>query len=304
MPGQELSPPKRTAPYAVIGLGMAAVSAASIFISLARAEGVPALVIAALRMALAAGVAAPLALVRARRELRAAPWKDRLLAVSSGVLLALHFGFWISSFDYTSVMSSVVFVSTNPLFVGLASWILLGERLGGGAILGVAVGAVGGALVGLGDLSRSGMTSIRGDGLSLLGALSVSGYLLIGRRLRGRMSLALYVGIAYTVAAVCLLSLLLILGTPLGGYSIRGYLWVALLAVGPQLLGHTSYNWALKYLSATFVTVTLLVEPIGATLLAIPILGQMPRVMGLIGGLVILAGIFLTARAEATTELV
>ena len=299
MPQPQPRPQNPVAPYAVIGVGMAAVSSASILISLARLEGVPALAIAALRMALASVVAAPLALIRARREFRAAPWRDRVLAICSGALLAMHFGFWISSFDYTSVMSSVVFVSTNPLFVGLASWLLLRERLGSGTILGVVVGAVGGALVGLGDLSHSGMASIRGDGLSLLGALSASGYLLIGRRLRGRMSITLYVGIAYTVAAVCLLALLLVLRTPLAGYSARGYLWVALLAAGPQLLGHTSYNWALKYLSATFVTVTLLVEPIGATLLAIPILGQTPRAMGLVGGIVILAGIFLTARAEA-----
>ena len=115
------------------------------------------------------------------------------------------------------------------------------------------------------------------------------------------MSLRLYVGITYLTAAIALLAVVGITATPLLGFPVQGYLWVLLLAAGPQLLGHSAYNWALKYVTATFVTVTLLAEPIGATLLAIPVLAQVPTPFRLAGGALILAGVFLAARAEART---
>jgi drug/metabolite transporter (DMT)-like permease len=288
-------------PYIVLTIGVLAVSSAAILISLARAQGVPALAIAALRMSIAAIVVVPIALVGCRREISRLRRTDILLAVCSGILLAMHFGFWISSLDTTSVMSSVVLVSTNPVFVGLASALLLRERPSLGAMLGIAVAVVGGAVIGLADLRLGGGASVRGDVLALLGALAVSGYLLIGRRLRRGMSLRLYIGITYLTAAISLLATAAITSTRLFGYPTGGYLWVLLLAAGPQLLGHSSYNWALKYVTATFVTVTLLAEPIGATVLAIPILGQVPAPVRLAGGALILAGVFLAARAEART---
>jgi drug/metabolite transporter (DMT)-like permease len=153
-------------------------------------------------------------------------------------------------------------------------------------------------VIGFADLSLAGQGSLRGDALALLGAVAVSGYLLIGRSLRSRLSTTAYIGLVYSVAAVVLLAAAGVSGTRLAGYPWKGYLWVLLLAAGPQLLGHTSYNFALKYLSATFVTVTLLAEPIGATLLAIPLLGQVPPVVTLAGGLLILAGIWFSSRGE------
>ncbi len=164
--------------------------------------------------------------------------------------------------------------------------------------LGIAV-AVGGALVvGLADLGRAGSESVRGDVFALLGAAAASAYLLIGRSLRGRLSLSAYIGVVYTTAAAALRVAALVSQTRLAGYPWQGYLWVALLAAGPQLLGHTAYNFALRYVSATFVTVTLLAEPVGATLLAIPLLGQIPPVVALAGGLLILGGIWLSSRGE------
>ena len=221
------------------------------------------------------------------------------LALLSGLLLAAHFAFWISSLDYTSVMSSVVLVSTNPFFVGVASVLLLRESLGRGTVIGIIVAAAGGALIGLSDLGAGGAESLRGDLLALAGAAAVSGYLLIGRRLRAKLSLIGYIGFVYTTAAVALLVLAAVMGTSLGGYSLRAYILIALLAAGPQLIGHSSFNWALKYVSATFVTITVLAEPIGATLLAIPVLAQVPSPIKLAGGVLVLAGIYLAARQEA-----
>jgi drug/metabolite transporter (DMT)-like permease len=296
---QGLPAPDRVRPYLALGFAMVMVSSAAILISLARAQGVPALAIAALRMGAAAAVMGPLMLARCRGELGRLSAPSILLAVGSGLLLAAHFAFWISSLDSTSVMSSVVFVSTNPLFVAAASALLLRERVGRWTVVGIVVAICGGVGVGLADFHQAGPESVRGDSLALLGAVAASGYLLLGRLLRRRMSLPAYAGLAYTTAAVALFAIVLATGTPLGGYPARGYLWVALLAIGPQLLGHTTYNWALKYVSATVVTVALLSEPVGATLLAIPILAQLPSAERIAGGALILAGIFVAAWAEA-----
>ncbi len=279
-------------------LGVVAVSSAAILISFARSQGLTALWIAALRLSLAAAVVAPIALVRCRQEMRGLSPRDLALAVGAGLFLALHFGFWTSSLDSTSVMSSVVFVSTNPLFVAVASVVLFRERLGGLTAAGILAAMAGGAIVGLADVAQAGAASTRGDALALLAAACISAYLLVGRRLRSRMSLSLYVGIVYVTAAAALLAAAAISRKPLVFASPTGPLWVVLLALGPQLLGHTSYNYALKYVSATLVTVTLLAEPVGATLLAIPLLGQVPTWPRVVGAALILGGIVVAARAE------
>lgn len=285
-------------PYIILAIGIIAVSSASILVLFARDQGVPAVSIAALRLTLASVALAPFAWTRARGEWVKLSWRDFLLAILSGVLLAFHFASWISSLDYTSVMSSVVFVSTNPLFVGLASVLLLRESIRRGTVIGIVIAGIGGALIGLTDLGSVGTDSLFGDGLALVGAVTVSGYLLIGRRLRKQLSLLAYIGLVYSTAAIVLLGMALAMGANLFSYSPMGYLLIILLAMGPQLIGHTSYNWALKYVSATFVTVTLLAEPIGATVLAIPILAQVPSPIKLLGGALILAGIFFAAREE------
>jgi len=285
-------------PYLVLAAGILVVASSAFLITFARQAGMPAVAIAALRLTMAAVVLVPIALARSREELRRLAPRDLALAMISGLFLALHFAFWISSLDYTSVMSSIVFVSTNPLFVALASFLLLRERLRSGTVLGIAVAAIGGAAVGLTDLGHAGAGSLQGDALALAGAAAVSGYLLIGRRLRGRLSLIPYITLVYSTAAVVLLAMAWAMGTPLLGYAPQAYVLVVLLAAGPQLIGHSSYNWALKYLSATFITVTILAEPIGASLLAIPILAQVPEPAKWLGGALILVGIYLAAREE------
>jgi drug/metabolite transporter (DMT)-like permease len=292
-------PQQRVRPYLALAIGILAVSSAALLITFARAEGVPAVAIATLRLLLASLALAPVALTRAQGEWRRLAPRDLALAIVSGTLLAFHFAFWISSLDYTSVMSSVVLVTTNPLFVGLASVLFLRESLGRWTIVGIAIAAVGGALIGITDLGQSGTESLQGDALAVAGAVTVSGYLLIGRRLRKQLSLIAYIGLVYPTAALALFALAWVMGTSLLGYSLKGYALIVLLAAGPQLIGHSAYNWALKYLSATFITVTLLAEPIGATLLAISILAQVPSPMKLAGGALILVGIYLAAREEA-----
>ena len=291
-------------PYAVLAVGILAVSSSAFLITFARDEGMPAVAIAALRLTMASLVLAPIALARSRDELRRLALHDLVFAMIAGIFLALHFAFWISSLDYTSVMSSVVFVSTNPLFVALASFLVLRESLRRGTLIGIVVAMAGGALVGIADLGNAGAESLQGDVLALAGAVAVSGYLLIGRRLRARFSLLPYISLVYSTAAVVLLAIAWAMGTPLLGYTPKAYGLVILLAAGPQLIGHSSYNWALKFLSATFITVTILAEPIAASLLAIPILGQIPDPIKIAGGALILIGIYFAARAETRADAV
>jgi len=282
-------------PYLVITIGIVAVSFASIFIRLAEA---PSLVIAASRLTIASLILAPVAFVRGREELRALTRGDLQLALLSGLFLGLHFATWISSLEYTSVASSVVFVSTSPMFVGLASHFLLKERVSRRMFAGIAVSVLGGSIIGFGGFGL-GARELFGDLLALAGAVAVSGYLLVGRKLRRHLSLLSYVFLVYATAAVFLVAVCLAMGHTFSGYPRQTYLMFLLLAAVPQIIGHSSYNWALKYLPATFVGVGTLGEPIGSTILAYFILQETPTLAEIGGGVLILAGIYISSRAES-----
>lgn len=279
----------------IIACGIIAVSCASILIKFALAEKIPPLVIAASRLALASLVVTPFSLSRSRREILSLERGELAVAIISGVFLALHFAFWISSFAFTSVMSSVVLVATNPLFVALASLVLLRESLPLSTWIGILVAIAGGVFVGAADLSGD-RASLAGDLLALAGSIAVSGYVLAGRRLRSRLSLLGYIGLVYPIAALLLLIFAAGSGASFAGYSVAGYVLLALIALVPQLIGHTAFNYALKYVSAAVVAVILLAEPVGATLLAIPLLHEVPSLGKLTGGLIVLGGIFIAMR--------
>jgi len=283
-------------PYLGVGLGVVTVSTAAILIRLAQAEA-HSLVVAAWRLTLATLVLTPIALITRRSELRTLArheWGSMLL---SGLLLALHFATWITSLAYTSVAASVVFVSTSPIFVGLASHLLLHERLSREMTVALLVAMVGSTIIGLGDLGE-GTHRLWGDVLALIGAMAAAGYFLIGRRLRARLSLLAYVFPVYGSAAVVLMAVMLAAGLP--ALPQRPQTWVSLLlmALGPQILGHSSLNWALRYLSATYVTIATLGEPIGSTLLALWLLGERPLLWTVAGGVLILAAIAVASYAE------
>jgi drug/metabolite transporter (DMT)-like permease len=285
-------------PYLVISIGIVAVSFASIFIRLAEA---PSLVIAACRLTITSLILAPAALIRGKEELRTLTRGDLQLALLSGLFLGLHFATWISSLEYTSVASSVVFVDTSPLFVGLASHLLLKERVSRQTFVGIAVSVLGGIIIGYGDFGL-GARELFGDFLALAGAMAVSGYFLVGRKLRRHLSLLSYIFLVYATAAAFLVTLCLVTGQPFSGYSQQTYLMFILLAIVPQIIGHSSYNWALRYLPATFVGVGTLGEPVGSTILACFILNEIPTLAKIGGGVLILTGIYLSSRAESVAE--
>ncbi|HSR20082.1 MAG TPA: DMT family transporter [Anaerolineales bacterium] len=294
-------------PFA-LALAIGAVSTASIFIRLAQA-GAPSITIAALRLGIATACLAPIALSRHRRELRSLGRRELALAFVAGGFLAIHFATWITSLEYTTVASSVVLVSTGPLWVGLISPLLLQERMTPATIWGLALALLGGIVIALGGActlqtglrctppnATAGALSLWGNFLALAGAWAVSGYLVIGRRLRPRLSLIPYVFLVYGCAACVLLSAAILSGAPIMSLSAQTYLWIALLALVPQLVGHSTYNWALRYLPAAVVAVTTLGEPIGSAMLAFIILNERPAAFVLAGAVLILAGIYLAAR--------
>jgi drug/metabolite transporter (DMT)-like permease len=282
-------------PYLVISIGIVAVSFASIFIRLAEA---PSLVIAACRLTITSLILAPAALIRGKEELRTLTRGDLQLALLSGLFLGLHFATWISSLEYTSVASSVVFVDTSPLFVGLASHLLLKERVSRQMSAGITVAVLGGIIIGYGDFGL-GARELFGDFLALAGAMAVSGYFLVGRKLRRHLSLLSYIFLVYATAAAFLVTLCLVTGQPFSGYSQQTYLMFILLAIVPQIIGHSSFNWALRYLPATFVGVGTLGEPVGSAILACFILHEVPTLTKIGGGVLILAGIYISSRTES-----
>lgn len=288
-------------PILGIIVGIAAVSSASILIRFAQREA-PSLVIAAARLMLASLILAPLALTRYRAEYRKLTRTDGWLAVFSGVFLALHFATWISSLEYTTVASSVVLVSASPLFVAIASWLFLREKAGRPVILGLGVALTGGVIVGLTDRGGVMRNALLGDALALGGALAVTGYWIIGRRLRAKLSLVPYIAIVYGTAAVTLAIMVGAAQQTFIGYSPLVYLWFLLLALGPQLLGHSSFNWALAHLPATFVAVATLGEPIGSSILAFFILQETPTPLKIIGAALILVGIVIVSHQTASRK--
>ncbi len=274
--------------------GVLAVSTGAIFAKLAEA---PALVIAAYRVGLASLILAPIAWWQARDELLGLEKKDYMLALLSGFFLALHFSTWISSLSYTSVANSVVLVNTNPLWVGILTPLISKDRLTLMTKIGIVISVIGGAIIGAGDFATGGQ-ALWGDFLALLGSICAAVYLLLGRNLRRKLSLLAYVIICYGSAAIILWVLVIALGLQVVGFSSGTYAAFAGMALISQIIGHTSYNWALKWFSASLIAVSLLGEPIGATILAYIIFDETLTWTKLIGGSLILAAIYLAARGE------
>ncbi len=271
-----------------LGAGIVVLSFASIIIKVTPA---PSIVIAAGRMVVAALVLSPFFWTRPterRSELRRVPLGPMALA---GLLLAAHFAFWIESLNRTSVASSVVLVAMNPIFVAALSPLALEERISWRIVLAVVLGLLGAAVI-AGPALKSPGTTV-GNLLALAGAACAGGYLMAGRRVRPNLSLVSYIYVVYSIAAALLVVAMLTRGVRVS--DPKAWLFIILLGLGPQLLGHTSFNWALRYVSAPTVAMAVLGEPVGTTLLAWALLRQAPTPYEAVGGAVICAGIYLAA---------
>lgn len=294
-------------------LGIFAVASASLLIRFAQRE-VASLVIAAYRMGLSGLILIPFTIPRYNPELRRLSGRELLLAALAGLLLALHFATWILSLEYTSVASSVVLVTTNPLWVALLAPFVLKERLSPLIVIGLLVALAGTVVIGLSDACEQTVVGLAcpplsqfvqgkafwGDLLALAGAWTGAGYILIGRSLRPTLSLTPYIFLVYGMAGLILIGMVAVSGQPAFGFSPIIYIYLLLLALLPQLLGHSSFNWALAHLPASYVSIALLGEPVGASILAAVLLGEMPGGLKLVGIALILAGIVIaTLRANS-----
>lgn len=274
-----------------LALGVTAVSTAAILIRVADA---PSLSLAFYRCAGGAAALTPFA-VRARRR---TPPSERLphrLLIASGLLLALHFGLWISSLSFTTVASSVVLVTTSALFVAIGARLFLSEPASRRSWLGAALAMAGAAGVTIADLGGPAVAgrALLGNAMALGGAITVAGYFLIGRIVRRRLQVAVYAACVYGVAAVALLVACLATGAPLGGYTAATWLAIVGLVLGPQLMGHTVFNALLSNVSATVVAVVVVAEPVGATLLAWLLLAEVPAPAFWLAAPLTLAGVYL-----------
>jgi drug/metabolite transporter (DMT)-like permease len=296
----EVAPEPGQAPISPTAVLIVAVLAFSWAGPLVRFTDAPSLVVAAWRLTLSSLFIGVVLLVRGQPMPRL-DVRDWLLAVVSGVFLAAHFWSWIASLDLTTISSSVVLVSTQPVFVALLSGALLGERATRRQWLGIAVAVGGAVVIAWGDFGL-GRDALLGDGLALAGALFVSVYYVIGRRLRRTVDLWWYIGIIYGIAAVVLLVAAAAMpGVSLVGHQSRDWLVFVALAAGPMMLGHTGVNYALRYVRAYVANLAVLCEPVGATLIAwlLPAIAEVPGPQTVAGGALILAGIGLTVLSPA-----
>lgn len=288
-------------PRLALTLAVLAVSTGALFVRMADA---PPLVVAFYRCALSTAILGLIGWRACRAELPLLARSDRWLALGTGFALALHFATWISSLSYTTVASSLVLVNTTPLWVALLSPFLSHDRVRGGTWIGMGVSLVGCVVIGYADLSASGEgleftgSALWGDLLALMGAWMCALYMLAGRRLRRSLSLFPYVTVCYGGAAAFLLLFALASGAELGGYPAATYGWLVALAIVPQVIGHSSYNYSLRYVSAALTSVVSLGESIGATLLAWLFLNETPTGLALAGGAVVLTGVLVALRAE------
>jgi drug/metabolite transporter (DMT)-like permease len=289
--------------YAALGLGILVISSSSILTRYAQADGVSSLSIAALRLVLASMMLTPFALASRSGELRALSRRDLLLGLAAGGLLAAHFAAWISSLAYTSVANSTALVTTNPIWIAAASMVLFRERMRMGLIAAIGFALCGSVLIFVAEGGADGAQPDPrlGNTLALLGSFAVSGYLLIGRALRRRLSLLAYIWLVYSSAAIALIVVALVAQEPLWGFSPSALAFLLALALGPQLMGHSAFNWALKRVSATFVALAILGEPIGSSLLALLLFDEGFSRLQIAGFVLLLAGIYLGARNEQGT---
>ncbi len=279
--------------YVWIGVGVVSVSLASIFIRLADA---PPLTVAAYRMCIATVIVAATAGIAGRGGFAAVRRTDLPLLGASGIFLAAHFALWITSLAHTSVASSVLLVTTTPVFVAVGAHFASPDKVGRLTALAVAVSVGGGVIIAAGDWAE-GERHLLGDALALGGAVAVAGYLLVGRRVRVRIPTLPYITIVYAAAAVVLLVAAVASGAPMFGLPAESYFWMAMAALLPQAIGHSLLNWALGYLPAVNVTIAVRAEPVLATLLAIPVLGEVPPWTVLPGGVLLLLGVYMAIRS-------
>src|SRR5690625_1981207 len=234
----------------------------------------------------------PTILIKYRAEVRSITKRDWILATLSGVFLALHFILWFESLNYTSVASSVVLVTLQPIFAFIGTYFFFGERFSVAAIISMLITLFGSFLISWGDFQISGL-ALLGDILALLGAALITGYFLLGQQIRRNLSLMTYTFIVYGISSFVILIYNIVMQHPFIGFPADHWLWFLALAIIPTFLGHSLFNWALRWMSTSTISMAIVFEPIGATILAYYILGETVTSSQWLGGTIVIFGLFL-----------
>jgi drug/metabolite transporter (DMT)-like permease len=288
-------------------LGMFALATGALLVRLANQAAMPtppgfSLVIAGSRMGLAALLLAP-----QWRHFKATNRRAIDFAIAAGMALALHFGVWITSLSYTTIIASTVLVTTTPIWTALGTWLIGRERMGKPMLLGIAIAFLGGLIISYDmiisdDTNSPQLTAsnpLLGNALATLGAIAATVYLLFGQSAqKAGLTTRDYILISYTTAAVILMPLSLLAGGQYVGYPPITYLWFVLMAIVPQILGHSSFNWAMRFIGPLWVTLAILAEPIGASILGYFILKETPGIQTIQGGAILLIGIAISTRTR------
>ena len=287
-------------PMAVLAVGVLGISLSSIFV---RYSAAPSAVTAAWRLIWSVVLLAPVALggPEIRKEFRRVEKRSMLLSLFSGIALAVHFALWFESLQHTSVASSTTIVCTDVIWVSLGYCLFLKGRLSGKAALTIAVMLLGSVLIAMSDAGGGG-GQLYGDILALLGAIAIAVYTLIGRVLRTKMSTTVYTFLVYSACALVLVGLCLAQGQNLLGYGWNAIGIGFLLAVFSTILGHSIFSWSLKYFSPAFVSACKLCEPVGAAVLAVFLFGELPKALQLLGGGLILGGVYYYSNLERKAQ--
>lgn len=289
-------------PYIAVVIGVIAVSTSAIFVKLAG--DAPAGIIAFYRLFFAVLLMLPTILIKYRDEIRSISKQDWLLATLSGVFLALHFILWFESLNYTSVASSVVLVTLQPIFAFVGTYFFFGERFSIAAVISMFITLIGSFIISWGDFQISGL-ALLGDILALLGAATVTGYFLLGQKMRRNLSLMTYSFIVYGISSVTLLLYNVAVQNTFIDFPADHWLWFLALAIIPTFLGHSLFNWALRWMSTSTISMAIVFEPIGATVLAYYVLGEVVTPTQWLGGTIVIFGLFLfimstTRKAKVT----
>lgn len=277
-------------PYIAVAIGVISVSTSAIFVKLA--DQAPAAIIANYRLLFAVILMAPLVLVKYRHDFKHIQKKDWIYSTLAGIFLAFHFILWFESLNYTSVASSVVLVTLQPIFAFIGTYLFFKERFSPAAVISMFIALFGSFIISWGDF-QLGMEELFGDILALLGAVMITVYFLFGQDSRKRISLIPYTFIVYSASSITLIIYNVILQNSFTGYP-ADYWWIFIaLAIVPTFFGHTLFNWALRWLSTATISMGIVFEPVGATLLAYLILGEKVTASQWVGGSIVLFGLFL-----------
>lgn len=276
-------------PYLILAIGVISVSTSAILVKVSSA---PSGILAFYRLFFTVLLMSPVFFLKYVKELKLITLRDWMFSILAGVFLAFHFILWFESLHYTSVASSTVLVTLQPLFAFIGAYLFFQEKLTPKALLSAVLAVAGSFIISWGDFRISG-SALWGDILALIACALITGYLLFGQTIRKRLSLMTYTYLVYVISSIVLLLYVMIQSESLGPYPKEDWIYFLLLAIIPTLLGHTLFNWSLKWLSTSTISMAILFEPIGASLLAYWLLGEKVLMTQVLGGMVIMTGVTL-----------